>query len=43
MNKSVQEGMEGERERGIIEDLNAEKAKNVDALKRIRTLEQVFI
>nr|CAD2164558.1 unnamed protein product [Meloidogyne enterolobii] len=40
MNKSVQEGMEGERERGIIEDLNAEKAKNVDALKRIRTLEQ---
>ncbi|CAK5074761.1 unnamed protein product [Meloidogyne enterolobii] len=40
MNKSVQEGMEGERERGIIEDLNAEKAKNIDALKRIRTLEQ---
>uniref|UniRef100_A0A1I8B145 TMF_TATA_bd domain-containing protein n=1 Tax=Meloidogyne hapla TaxID=6305 RepID=A0A1I8B145_MELHA len=40
MNKSVQEGMEDERERGIIEDLDAEKARHADALKRIKTLEQ---
>jgi septal ring factor EnvC (AmiA/AmiB activator) len=42
MNKTAQERMGDERERGMIEDLNAEKAKNMTAAARIRELEQVL-
>jgi hypothetical protein len=42
MNKTAQERRGGEREQGMVEDLQAEKAKNAQAVARIRELEQVW-
>lgn len=41
MNRKAQQRMEDERDRGMAEDLKAERAKNTTANARIRELEQV--
>ena len=41
MNKTAQERMGDERERGLLEDLDAERNKNAVAANRIRELEEV--